>query len=174
MKRFLFGSLLCCFFSCDDGNIQIETLDFDSFDIQTCEDVAIDIENVLFKINGDETLILELDANTLRNEVDIDTINVGDSGPARITYRIFSDDVTNDYFCDAIPPINPQVVEEIPAESGTVFIATSTQDSITFTHDISFSEISLITSENNRITDLTINDFGPVTTTVPEETDTTN
>ncbi len=172
MKKSWLFSLVFIFIlnGCNDGDLQIETLDFDSFDIQNCETVEIAIENVLFKINSDEALILELPANLLVNEVGTVTSTVSNSGPSMITYRIFSDVVTNDYFCATVPLTAPQVLEEIPAQSGDVTIVTTTTDSLTFTHQITFSEISLVTSTNTRITDLTINDFGTVTTLKPAET----
>ncbi len=156
-------------YGCNDGDLQIETLDFDSFDIQNCEAVEVTIENVLFKINSDEALILELPANLLVNEVGTVTSTVSESGPSKITYRIFSDVVTNAYFCSAVPLTEPQVIEEIPALSGDISIMTTTTDSLTFSHEITFNEISLVTATNNRITDLTINDFGTVTTAKPAE-----
>ncbi len=169
--RFVFIFLL---YGCNDGDLQIETLDFDSFDIQNCETVDVAVENVLFKINSDEALILELPVNLLVNEVGTVTSTVSESGPSKITYRIFSDVVTNDYFCASVPLTEPQVLEEIPAKSGDLTVVTTTTDSLTFSHEITFNEISLVTATNNRITDLTINEFGTVTTVKPADTDAAN
>ncbi|NHF61214.1 hypothetical protein FK220_017815 [Flavobacteriaceae bacterium TP-CH-4] len=169
MKRLLFICWPLLLLNCDDGDLQIETLDFDSVDPQSCETVVVEAENVLFKINDDEALILELAANTLKNEVDVDTVEIGSSQPANIVYRIFSDQVDTDYFCASIPPTSPVVIDEIPAENGLIRITTTTEDSITFSHQINITEISLIISESNRITDLSISEFGTVTTTKPED-----
>ena len=160
-------------FGCDDGDLQIETLDFDSVDAQTCETLTAEDSNgyVLFKINGDEALILELPSTAFKNEV-LEPIElaVAETGSTQITYRLFDDTVSNDYFCNAVPLGTPLLLEEVPAKDGTVTISTSTVDDITFTHNITLSTISLETGTGQRITDLRINDFGTVTTTKPSET----
>lgn len=158
--------------ACDDGDLQIGTLDFDSASIQVCDDNPIEanMANVLFKLNDTEALILELPSDAILNEVSSTEIekSVSASGPAKITYRSFSDKVSNDYFCSEIPLTNPTVVEEVIAESGSVFITTIINaDSTNYEHTITLSSISLVTANNSRITDLSINNFGTVTTVVP-------
>ena len=160
--------------ACDDGDLQIGTLDFDNASIQVCDDnpVEADMANVLFKLNDTEALILELPSDAILNEVSTSDIekSVSASGPAKITYRTFSDKVSKDYFCSEIPLTEPTVVEEIVAEGGSIFIATAiSADSTNYEHTITLSGISLVTSENSRITDLSINNFGTITTVVPIE-----
>ncbi len=169
MRQFLFFCLICLFVSCDDGDLQIETLDFDNSSIDVCATVAVNTENILFKINDDEALILTLPANILKNEITPEdtpiTSNVTESGPSKITYRIFSDKVSKNYFCDDIPPISPTVIDEIPAKNGSVIITTVlAEDEVSFEHTIQLDNITLETSSGSRITDLSINDFGVVTT----------
>ena len=79
---------------------------------------------------------------------------------------MFSDNVTKDYFCDAIPTTTPTVIEEIEAEDGEVLITTTLVEGTTdtFEHTLELSGITFITSTDQRITDLQINDFGVVTT----------
>ena len=160
--------------SCDDGDLQIETLDFDSANVEFCDDnpVEANMTNVLFKLNDTEALILELPSDAILNEVSVSEIerSVSAAGPAKITYRTFSDKVSKTYFCSEIPLTEPSVVEEIIAEGGSVFITTViSADSTKYEHTITLSGISLVTSENSRITDLSINNFGTVTTVVPTE-----
>lgn len=160
--------------ACDDGDLQIETLDFDSANIQVCDDSPIEanMTNVLFKLNDIEALILELPADALLNEVSATEIEhlVSSTGPAKITFRTFSDNVSIAYFCSEIPLIEPSVLEEVIAESGSVFITTVlSADASQYEHTITLGAISLVTSNNNRITDLSINNFGTVTTDVPVE-----
>ncbi len=171
MKRMLFFGLLTIFASCDDGDLQIETLDFDSATIQNCKAVALDEANVFFKLNDSEALILELPVGPIKNEVSTAQIEiaVSESGPAKITYRTFSDKITKNYFCDEIPLTEPTVIDEIIAQGGTVFVTTTLkEDNKTFEHNIKLSGISLLTSSNVRITNLTIDNFGPVTTILEE------
>lgn len=171
MKRALLIGCLITLISCDDGDLQIETLDFDSVDIDFCVDPIATSSNLLFKINDDEALILTLESGVLNNgEIGTDTIQDTSLIPSQsqITYRIFSESVTDDYFCDDFPPVSPTVIEEIEAEDGMVIINTvMNADSTLFTHTIQLSGISLVSSIGERITDQTINEFGEVTTEVP-------
>jgi len=159
------------FISCDDGDLQIETLDFDSVTIQNCDAITVDIANVLFKLNATEALILELPAGSIKNEVSegVMEYSVGSSGPTKVSYRTFSDTVSNNYFCSNIPLTTPNVVEEIIAQGGSLFITTVLNaDGVTYEHTIELSSISLVTSNDTRITDLSINNFGTVTTILSE------
>lgn len=162
--------VLTFFSSCGDGDLQVETIDFDSFSIQFCDDLVVDSDNVLFKINGDEALILDLQSGALNNGVVGDTVTTEStvSSQSSVIYRIFSEDVGSDYFCDDIPTATPTVVQEIEAEDGTVFIETIIDaDTTNYVHTITLSGISFVTSEGERITNLTIDEFGEVTTTIP-------
>ncbi|KQC28544.1 hypothetical protein [Flagellimonas eckloniae] len=171
MRKFFFSALvLVTFFSCGDGDLQIETIDFDSISIQYCDDPVASSNNILFKINGDEALILNLQSGALNNGVVGDTITTESavSSQSTITYRIFSDDVSSDYFCDDIPLATPTVVDEIEAEDGSVFIETIIDaDTTNYVHTITLSGISFVTTSGERITNLTIDEFGEVTTTIP-------
>ncbi len=171
MKKLLFCGLLMLCFSCDDGDLQIETLDFDSATIQNCDGITVDIANVLFKLNDSEALILELPSGSIKNEISEGAIEfaVTSSGPVKISYRTFSDTVSNTYFCSDIPVTTPEVVEEIIAQGGTVLITTTLNvDGVTYEHEIELSGISLVTSNDTRITDLSIDNFGTVTTVLTE------
>lgn len=164
MKHVLFLSFFALFCSCDDGDLFIETIDFDSVDLQTCESTVTTGSTVFFKINDDEALILTLQNGVLRNEVSEGEIESTVPGQSQLVYRIFSDRVTNTYFCDAVPPIDPMVTEEIEAESGSIFVSTVALDTVNFEHTIRLDNISFVTGTDERITDLRINEFGTVTT----------
>lgn len=165
MKKVVTLLFLSIFLSCDDGDLAIDTVDFDSIETpQTCRAISTTTTNVLFKINGDEALILELPTGIFKNEISTEIIQREISSTTKLTYRIFTDDVSSNYFCDEVPPISPTVSEEVNAEDGIVFITTTTIDSETFSHLIELSEISFVTSDGSRITDLQISKFGTVTT----------
>ncbi len=159
---------LCLFFSCDDGDLQIETIDFDSASIQFCESSTDISSTIFFKINTTEVLILELESGILENEASAETISSTVPGQSSVTYRAFNDNVTSSYFCDDIPPTTPTVLEEILAEGGEVLVTTiqSETDSTIYEHTIEFSGISFVNSKGERITDLSINSFGTITTQV--------
>ena len=163
----LFAGML---FSCSDGDLQIETIDFDSVAIQFCTAPQTGVKNIMFKINEDEALILELQSGVLNKGVVGETITTESAIPnqSQVTYRIFSDNVTKNYFCDDIPTTEPNVVDEIEAQDGTVIVeTTANEDNTEFVHTIRLSGISFVTGTNERITDLTISEFGEVSTAIP-------
>lgn len=170
MKKIFCITGLFAFLSCSDGDLQIETIDFDSVNVDFCTDPVATASNVLFKINGDEALILTLPSGVLNNGVVGETISTTSAvpGESQLLYRIFSANVSDTYFCSTIPLATPTVTEEIEAEDGSILITSvANADSTAFTHIIELSGISLVNSTGERITDLTINDFGEVTTAVP-------
>lgn len=166
MQKIWFTIICLVLLSCDDGDLQIETLDFDSSTIQFCESQTTTSSTFFFKINDDEALILQLQSGILKNEITTDTIVSIIPNQSKLTYRIFTDNVSKDYFCSSPPLIEPSVLDNIEATGGEVLITTTEIDSVTFEHNIQLGGITLETSENERITDLTINDFGKITTIV--------
>lgn len=158
-------------FSCSDGDLQIETIDFDSVSLQYCTAPELATKNILFKINDTEALILELQSGVLNKGVVGETITTQSTvpGQSQLTYRIFSGNVTKNYFCDEIPTVEPTVIDEVEAEDGLVIIETTADaENGNFVHTISLSGISFVTGEGERITNLSISEFGEVTTEIPE------
>lgn len=151
--------------SCSDGDLQIERIDFDGVALQACGTPTIETE-LLFKVNGSEALILDLQSGILKNEVSGDTLESPIPSQSRLIYRIFSQNVSPAYFCDAIPPVTPTVVEEVPAESGSVLIFTSRNPSDTtrFEHQIWFDNVSFVNEARERLTNLTVDEFGTLLT----------
>jgi len=166
MKRFFFLPLFAVFIACNDGDLQIESIDFDSVPIETCESTITTASTVFFKINGEESLILELQSGLLENAVSQDTLVSTLPGQSNLIYRIFSGTVNSNYFCDAIPLTTPTVLEEIEAVNGEVLISTiqNPSDTTQFEHSILLSNVSLINEQGERITDISINEFGTITT----------
>ncbi len=166
MKNLFVLCVMALLVSCNDGDLQIETIDFDSVGIITCESTVTTSSTIFFKINNKEALILVLQSGVLKNEVSDGVITSLVPSQSKLTYRIFSDNVTSSYFCDAIPTTTPSVIEEIEAEDGEVLITTVLAEGTTdtFEHTIQLSGITFITSQDERITDLQINDFGAIST----------
>ncbi|WP_394970833.1 hypothetical protein [uncultured Croceitalea sp.] len=158
MKKIYILTILLFSFSCSDGDLQIEAIDFDDITAQNCETLSINTR-LFFKINGDEALILELDQGLLLNEVSTEVITSSIPGNSQLTYRLFDDTVTSNYFCDDIPPATPTVIEDIEASDGNVLITTTTMDSITFTHTIQLQGIIITNAAGESIIDLTTSEF---------------
>lgn len=166
MKYFIPFFLLLLSTNCSDGDLQIETLDFDSATLQFCETSPTTGSTLFFKLNGDEALVLTLQSGILKNEDSGGILTSDIPGQSQLIYRIFSDDVTKNYFCASIPPATPTVLEEITAQAGEIRISTiqSASDTTLYEHTIELSGISLVNSQGERITDLSINNFGTIST----------
>ncbi len=99
------------FWSCDDGNIDVNEFDFDTIEmkVQDCN-----TQTVLSKINGNEALILQLSTNkdTLILKKGVVGFELIKNGSHTIIYRLFDNTPTTAYFCQAIPPSTPKVVSE--------------------------------------------------------------
>ncbi len=163
----LIGILL----GCGDGDLDIETIDFNDVSVQFCDSPVAGSSNILFKISDTEALILNLQSGALNNGVVGDTITTESTVPSQsqITYRNFSETVSSNYFCDDIPPATPTVVQEVEAEDGLVLIESIIDaDTINYVHTINLSGISFVTESGERITNLTIDEFGEVTTVIPD------
>lgn len=156
---------LCMFLSCSDGNLQIEAVDFDGGSIQFCDEGQEDTETTLFfKINGDEVLILALQANLIGNRPSTNPITTNIGSGSSLTYRLLSDAVDQSYICGDVPPVSPTVVEEIPATGGTVQITTSldtaSRTSKIYNHEFLIPEVTLVNSLGESLTDQTGIEFG--------------
>ena len=118
MKRFL-GLLLCAFLfnSCDDGNIKLDTFNFDpAAAINSCT-----VNNGLFfKVKNNEALILQTPISTFANVVTPAntprTILV--SSTNKVVYRLFDSIISSAYFCASFPPASPTVSDEWNASAG--------------------------------------------------------
>ena len=94
--------------SCDDGNVDVPEFNFANVEIHTCGNV------VLFKINGNEALSVELNENNIENAFFLTDWNDREFslGANAIRYRTFDSKPTTGYFCQNIPPTSPAIVGE--------------------------------------------------------------
>jgi hypothetical protein len=152
---------------CSDGELQIETIDFDEVALDFCGSATTGTE-LFFKLNEVEALILNLDNGLIRNETSKDTLRSAIPGGSQVRYRLFDDTVNSSYFCDAIPPVTPGVVEEIPGQAGEVLIFTtqSETDTTKFEHVIRLKNVSFVNDEGERLTDISVDEFGSFVTSV--------
>ncbi len=174
MKR-IFALLLFAQFinSCDDGDLTVETLNFDSVAVQRCSN-----GNVLYKLGTNEALIIEIPAATaLMNEptpvgmplsYSIDNSN-------RVIYRSYNGAVSSESICGTIPPASPAVTAEWIATSGTIEITTTAvladnpalpggQRITGYKHTITFRNINFVKPDGEQLYE-TFN-FGDYTSTV--------
>ena len=153
--------LLPALVACSDGDLQIEIIDFDQEAMEFCGTADTGTE-LLFKIRDNETLILDLQSGLLKNEASGDTLLSAIPGQSRLVYRTFSDNVSKSYFCDAFPPASPTVAEEITAGAGNVRIFTTrnSSDTTRYDHDIRLEGVSFVNEAGERITNLSVENFG--------------
>lgn len=151
-KLFVLAASVFMLQACDDGDITLESFNFDTVNIQECTN-----NNLIFKINGDEMLLINIPEASFANEETPDgsprIINVSSSN--QIIYRIYSGTVTDNSICDLIPPASPVVKNEWNATGGTIEIITDilyAADGITitgYTHNIKFKNVNFSNPDNS-------------------------
>ena len=164
MKKMLTLLLLLTCFACDDGDLQIAAIDFDTATIDFCDSPLTSDTTLFFKLNGQEALVLELQSGLLLPEATTEPLSSSIPAQSQVTYRTFTDAVTRTYFCSSIPPGDPDVVLDVSAAAGEVLVTTirNETDTTLFEHTISIQDLSLVTDNGERITDLTTVEFGTI------------
>lgn len=163
MKK-LFGLLVCALLlsGCDDGDIVLQSFNFDNETIQTCTD-----KDLLFKTNGEELLLIDIPATNFPNEItpEGEPRFVTITGTNRVLYRKYNGSVSNLTICSVIPPASPTVVNEWTAASGGQIQIITTEKTTT---DPVTSEVT-VTGYNHQIKFINIQFVGPEDTFVFEE-----
>ncbi len=108
--------------SCDDGNLTLETINFENTTTQSCS-----TNDILFKLKDKEALLLEIPKSAFINEpTPTDNpikINIG--GSNRVVYRFYNGTVVTNNICETIPPATPAVTDQWTASAGTIEITTT-------------------------------------------------
>lgn len=171
MKKF-FGLIIAfaLLTSCDDGEITLQSFNFDSQPVQKCSS-----KTILFKTINDELLLISLpeatfnsafqnaETNGTPREVMISTTN-------KVIYRKYSGTASETVICSDLPPASPTVSKEWNATGGTIVIESNAlyeNDGVTingYTHNITFTNISFSSGEESF--SFTSYIFGNYTTTL--------
>lgn len=164
MRKYLLPLFLSMAFACDDGNLQIAEIDFDSAAIDFCDSPLTSETTLFFKLNGSEALVLELQSGLLQPEETTEALRSTIPGQSKVTYRTFTDAITRSYFCASIPPGEPGIVLDVSAAAGEVLVTTlrNETDTTLYEHTISIQDLSLVTDNGERISDLTTIAFGTI------------
>lgn len=165
-KVFLFLFFAGGLLGCSDGELQIETIDFDEVPLNFCGTASTETE-LFFKLNEFDALILNLASGLILNEASTDTLRSTVPGNSQLRYRLFNGSIGSSYFCDDIPPATPTVTEEIPAQAGEVLVFTtrSETDTTQFEHFIRLKDVSFVNEAGERLTNIAVEEFGSFTTT---------
>lgn len=161
MKK-LFGLLaLFLIMACDDGEMTFNTFNFGTAAVQVCSND----DGLLYKVNGTQALILDLDPASLVNIPTGTTpriVTLNNSN--RLIYRNYSGSVAAASICNSLAPATPVVLEEWQAQpGGTVRIVTSAiinEEGVTtgYSHDITLMAITLVNGDQTTIINET--DYG--------------
>ena len=124
--------------ACNDGDFDLPAFEF--------TDTVGDCGGVLYILSQDKTeaLILTIDETKFKETAGESSHSI--SGTTKLTYRIFSDGLGTNYFCNDIPPSEPDVLKELEASEGKVVIITNEEvdnsgNVIGYNYDISFTDI---------------------------------
>ena len=140
MKRFYISLfLLAVCLSCDNGNIIVTSFNFEDSQLNLCR---VDTRKVLYAVNNqdvNESISLEFTNPNLANDPEEplflttqETVNIQLNSNNRLVYRIYDGEISgssNSYFCSAIPPSEPRVIEEwFSGTEGVVTVSTNFSD----------------------------------------------
>lgn len=159
MKRILGLLVLVMLLNgCDDGNLVLETINFEDATTQSCS-----TNNILYKLKEKEALLLEIPTSSFINEpTEIGTpteITIG--GSNRVFYRFYNGTVAANNICETIPPATPSVTDQWTATGGTIQIittaikTTNTNDNSTrisgYNHNIVFKNITFAKANGTQV-----------------------
>ncbi|WP_316634134.1 hypothetical protein [uncultured Flavobacterium sp.] len=109
---------------CDDGNLTVDTVDFDKVTATNCDTT----NTLLYKIKDRTSLLLQLAPHSLINDPtlkDTLTYNINNDGQFRVVYRAYDGAVGVPNICGVIPPKTPNVIEEWLGTAGQIKITTT-------------------------------------------------
>lgn len=164
MKKVLAGLLLMMLSSCKDVAVEFDRINFDTATVQACSGELS--PRFLYKIQGNQALILVLPQQVLENREQTQTGSLSDT--YKLIYRTFDAAVTAAYFCHDYPPFSPRAVSEITAKGGQVTIetkaVTEASGQVRYYHLISISDLVLQNDAGDKLIDSQFN-FGTYITT---------
>ena len=176
MKRIVgLLALLLLLNGCDDGNLVLETINFEDAITQSCS-----TNNILYKLKEKEALLLEIPTSSFTNEpTEIGTpteITIG--GSNRMVYRFYNGTVAANNICETIPPATPSVTDQWTATGGTIQIittaikTTNTTDNSTrisgYNHNIVFKNITFTKANGTQVYEtFPFGDYVTTTTSLP-------
>jgi hypothetical protein len=121
MKKIIGLLLITTLFNaCDDGDVQVETVDLNDAQTKKCTE-----NNVLYQIKDTKSIILELSSaqftSFFENKMKVKTDFIAGS----LLYRIYNGNVALENICGSIRPTTPNVTEEWTAQSALLQVTTT-------------------------------------------------
>jgi len=140
--------------SCDDGNIDISSFEFE-------ETVNVCGEYVLYRLSTDghrEFLMVTLTDDQIKNSIDpVLPVSVTQTGLYTVTDRVFDSEVTKSYFCTVVPPSEPKVTKDWRGTSGNILVKNEPvydTDGVTikaYNHIIVLNNVVLVSGDESLI-----------------------
>ncbi|MCR4030224.1 MULTISPECIES: hypothetical protein [Flavobacterium] len=135
MKKYAFIILFILFLNgCDDGDLTVDTIDFES--VTTSQ--ACDTTNTLiYKLKDQEALLLQMPSGSIINDnkkYDY-VIDSKGNGQYRVVYRAYDGTVATTNICGIIPPSTPKVTQEWLGKDGVIHIESTQIDKTNTTDD---------------------------------------
>lgn len=128
MKKYASLLLLALLLNgCDDGDLTVDSVDFENITPQTCDQTT---NTLIYKLKPQEALLLQLPPGsiindpTLKDAPVIYNIDNNGNGSYRYLYRAYDGAVATANICNIIPPKTPNVTQEWLAIGGVIEIAT--------------------------------------------------
>lgn len=122
MKKFLYlFSILFLINACDDGDVAVQDISFESATGAICGNLA-------FKIKDNEVLIInfkDITKSLINDQTKLKVPILSNIPENSITYRAYSGVPTAANFCGALSPAAPFVIEEWTATGGTIEITST-------------------------------------------------
>lgn len=169
MKKYASLFLLALFLNgCDDGDLTVDTIDFDSVTPVSCvdfnENSTSNDPTIIYKLKSQEALILQLPKTEgLVNDPGEVLYDI-DENQYRVLYRAYNGTVAKDNICGTIPPSTPNVTEEWTGTAGKIRITTAQvttdpdEDGATrikaYNHTIRFENITFLKPSGPQIEEL--------------------
>lgn len=129
LRYFILFIISVLFFSCDDGNFDVETFDFSSGTTNSCNQETNNF--FVYRLSTNEALIIRIPESTFNYEVTplvspntLDPILINGS-TIQVVYRLYNAPISTNTICSFLPPIAPNVVDEWVATSGNIRIVTN-------------------------------------------------
>lgn len=156
MKKLFFLLSLLIAFSCNDGNLDIASFEFEET-VNVCGDINI----TMYRLSPDgqkEALIVTLTDIQIKNDdLPVLPVSVTESGLYTVTDRVFESEVSSSYFCTVVPPVEPKVIKNWKGTSGTIAVQNNKvfdEDGVTiiaYEHIVVLYDVVLISGDESLI-----------------------
>ncbi len=147
--------LLISFSSCDNGELTLESFNFEDVEIDDCE-----TNSLIFKTKNDELLLISLPQNIydLAFENSAEAVATPReyiiNSTNQVIYRKYSGTVSDLTVCATIPVSTPTVSKEWIATGGKIRVQTTVipdpnTSVVRYNHNITFLNVNFVSSDNS-------------------------